>query len=102
MSKYVYIWEYKVKPGFIKEFEEAYNSQGTWVELLKRANGYLETYFFKDKTDPFRYVTVDYWSSFEEHQLFRRTFDIQFQELDKKCEQYTLDEKKIGDFSVIE
>jgi heme-degrading monooxygenase HmoA len=102
MPKYVYIWEYKVKPDFIEEFEEAYNSQGKWVGLFKKANGHLETYFFKDQTDPFRYVTVDYWTSYEAHQLFRKDFDIEFQELDKICEEYTIKEKKIGDFSVIE
>ncbi|MHA2105650.1 MAG: antibiotic biosynthesis monooxygenase family protein [Candidatus Hodarchaeales archaeon] len=102
MSKYVYIWEYKVKSEFINKFEEAYNSQGLWVSLFKKANGYLETQFFKDKSDPSRYVTVDYWSSHEAHQLFRKDFEMQFEELDNQCEQYTKEEKKIGDFNVFE
>jgi heme-degrading monooxygenase HmoA len=102
MTKYVYIWEYKVNFNFINEFERHYNSQGSWVKLFKKANGYIETHFFKDKTEINRYVTVDYWESYEAYKTFREKFSFQFDELDNKCEQYTIKENKIGDFILIE
>ena len=102
MAKYVYIWEYKAKNNSIKEFEEFYNSQGTWVELFKLANGYIKTDFFKDKIEHNRFITVDYWESYEAYDQFRIDFDEKFQELDQKCAHYTLGEKKMGEFTLIE
>lgn len=102
MSKYVYIWEYHVKKEFINKFEETYSPHGIWVSLFKKADGYLETHFFEDKTDPSRYVTVDYWISHEAYQIFRKNFENEFEKLDKMCEEYTIEEKKIGDFRIIE
>ena len=101
MKKFTYIWEYLVKSDYITEFEKAYNPDGTWVKLFRQASGYIQTEFHHDRADPSRYVTIDYWESQKTHKAFREQFSQQFQELDRFCEQFTKNERFLGNFDMI-
>ncbi|MCH8906766.1 MAG: antibiotic biosynthesis monooxygenase [Candidatus Heimdallarchaeota archaeon] len=69
---YVYIWEYFALAEYKNKFEEAYNTDGGWVELFRQGAGYLRTYLLQDKTNHTRYVTIDYWESIGHQTAFKR------------------------------
>jgi len=98
---YAYIWEYIVREDRVAEFEHAYGGDGDWVALFRRAPGYLRTVLHRDRRDPHRYVTVDYWESAEAWEAFRTAMSAEFEVIDAQCEDYTLEEREIGVFDSI-
>jgi quinol monooxygenase YgiN len=97
---YVYLWEYRVRPEATAQFQEKYGAEGAWVALFRRATGYLRTELLTDLDDPYRYVTIDTWESQQAYDRFRQTFASEFAELDALCEGLTLEEVRLGHFSV--
>jgi heme-degrading monooxygenase HmoA len=95
---YLYIWEYRVRPDRVAEFERHYAPNGAWVQLFRRANGYRRTELCRDLNDPLRYVTIDYWDSLAAWQAFRSEFAGEFEELDRRCGAFTSLEREIGRF----
>ena len=98
----MYIWEYIVRSVHVAEFEHAYRPDGTWVELFRRAKGYVRTELHRDLGNPLRYITIDYWTSFEAWEAFRSEFAAEFEQLDAVCEGYTVAEREIGRFVSVE
>lgn len=90
------MWEYVVRPGCVAEFEEAYGPDGVWVELFRRAEGYVGTELHRDRRDGNRYVTIDYWESAEAWEGFREEMAAEFEAIDARCERLTLTEREIG------
>ncbi len=95
---YMYMWEYHVNPNHINDFEKAYGPTGDWVQLFKKAEGYIETELHKDINNEGRYITVDYWQSKEFCMNFRDKFKNEFNEIDERCEAYTIKEISLGEF----
>ena len=95
---YTYIWAFKVHPDRVAAFREHYGKEGTWVQLFRRARGYLGTELLEDAADPLRYVTIDTWSDAEAYEAFRAAFASEYAELDRVCEGLTLEETLIGHF----
>lgn len=98
---YMYAWEYQVRADRLTEFILAYRSNGEWVALFRRAKGYIGTELYRDREDPFRFVTIDRWVSVEAWQTFRAEFSEEFERLDARCEEYTDAETMIGTFSSV-
>lgn len=96
---FVYIWEYKVKGEHLEEFKGAYGPAGDWVQMFRRGKGFMATELHQDITDPLRFLTVDYWNSKEDRDNFQNQFSKEFEELDERCENFTEQEKLIGDFN---
>lgn len=99
---FIYIWEYLVKDTSSEAFKKAYEPAGTWGQLFSRAEGYISTELFIDDAKSNRYITIDYWESKLSRDNFLKQFGAEFKALDKACESYTLVERFIGDFHVIE
>ena len=97
-GEFVYIWEFQVKPGSEAAFEQAYGPDGDWVQLFRKARGYLRTELLRDTDKPNRYVTVDHWQSEAAQRNFRQKFAGEFEAIDKKCEALTESETLIGHF----
>ena len=93
---YAYIWEYSVRPECVADFEKAYGPSGDWVELFKRAKGYVRTELHRDRRNVNRYVTIDYWDSMEAWEAFRAGMSSEFDAIDARCEDFTLTEREIG------
>ncbi len=98
---YCYIWEFVVKDGSNAAFEKFYGADGDWAELFRRGSGYLKTDLIGDHSNSQRYFTIDHWRCREDYSEFRRDFDAAFEELDKHCEDLTVQELKIGEFTKI-
>lgn len=97
-TTYSYVWEYEVREGCERAFEEAYGPEGTWVELFRRAPGYLRTELLRDREHPRRYLTVDSWESAEAWRSFREALGAEFEEIDARCEDLTVLERELGTF----
>jgi len=93
-----YLWEFIVEPEHAKEFERQYGPQGSWVELFRRAPGYVETLLLRDSANPCRFVTIDRWKNAEAYREFRATFSRQYADLDARCERLTTRETLLGEF----
>jgi len=95
-ASYAYVWEYTVSEANRGAFEEAYGPSGTWVELFRRAPGYVATELHRDREDASRYLTIDYWESEADWQAFRERWADEFEELDARCELLTTAERQIA------
>jgi quinol monooxygenase YgiN len=95
---FVYLWEYTVKDTSREEFERVYGPSGAWVQLFKKAKGYLGTDLHRDQSNPLRYITVDRWATKGHRDAFRILFSEEFEDLDARCETFTVRENFLGDF----
>lgn len=99
-NEYLYIWEYRVRPGQIGAFEELYGPRGEWVRLFQMSPDYIGTLLIRDGDDATRYLTIDRWRSRQAWRDWRVRVDTEFQELDRRGEQMTLDERFLGNFEI--
>ena len=98
---YVYIWEFVVSAEHASAFERAYGPSGDWVQLFRRAPGYLRTELHRDRLQPQRFITIDYWESKEAWEGFRARFAEEFEALDDGCAAWTTSEIEIGRFEPV-
>ena len=99
--EYIYVWDFVVSKSSVLEFEKCYGPNGEWAKLFRRNAGYLKTELIKDKTDPQRYLTIDYWQSEKHYADFLAKYKFEYDELDRKFEALTVQETKIGVFSTV-
>ena len=100
-SSYMYMWEYHVKESMSAKFEEVYGTEGDWVQLFKKAEGYLKTELHKDMNNKGRYITIDYWTTKEACENFKEEYKDEFIKIDEECETLTLKEISLGSFSLV-
>src|SRR5262245_2139467 len=60
---HVIVWEFRVRAGCEREFEEAYGPGGAWAQLFAASPDCLGTELLRDEADHRRYLTVDRWGS---------------------------------------
>jgi heme-degrading monooxygenase HmoA len=95
---FIAMWEYVVPPARVEAFERAYGPRGEWAQLFSRAKGYRGTELFRDRADPQRFLTIDYWDSEAAWEAFRAEERAAYDALDRQCETLTAGEKRIGGF----
>ncbi|HEX2667469.1 MAG TPA: antibiotic biosynthesis monooxygenase family protein [Gammaproteobacteria bacterium] len=96
---YICVWEFLAAPGKVEEFKRLYGPEGDWVQLFRRAPGYIRSELHQDQANPQRFVTVDYWESQAAGDAFRKQFLHDYEDLDVRCEQYTVKERELGRFT---
>ncbi len=90
------IWEFTVRPGTEKIFEETYGPEGDWAHLFQQSNEYLGMELVRDSDQARRYLTLDFWTSEEEYDKFRSQHAAEYKAIDQKCESMTEHEREIG------
>jgi heme-degrading monooxygenase HmoA len=95
---YVIFWEFTIQAECAAEFEAIYGPQGEWAVLFAKGEGYRETKLLRDISNPSRYVTLDFWTSREAYERFRRVHKGEYMALDERCERLTVNEHKLGEF----
>jgi len=95
---YLAVWEFRVKPESIAEFERVYGPEGQWARLFRRSADYRGTQLLRDNERAGRYLTIDRWASHGALQRFKHEFAAEYAALDKECEQLTHSETLLGDF----
>jgi hypothetical protein len=98
---YCYVWSFAVRPEYLKEFQAAYEPDGDWARFFRSDPEYIRTSLLADRENPARFLTLDFWSSYEACVSFRERFRSQFEALDKSFERFTTDEVQIGSFHVL-
>jgi hypothetical protein len=98
---YCYVWSFVVRSEYVKEFQTAYGPEGDWARFFRSDPEYIRTHLLGDRDNPARFITVDFWSSYEAWASFRVRFASRFEALDKICEQFTIEEVQIGSFNVL-
>jgi heme-degrading monooxygenase HmoA len=95
---FVILWEYRVRRERLPEFEAAYGPEGEWVQLFRRAEGFVETELWQDREDRTRFVSVDKWLTRQHYDAFRVRFDDEYLAIDARTEKFTASEKRLGLF----
>jgi heme-degrading monooxygenase HmoA len=101
VTGFAYIWEFKVEPSCLADFERHYGPQGTWAQLFRRSPGYIETLVLRDADDPLRCITIDRWRSAEDYAAFGSRVKREYEELDARCEAVTMSESSLGKLTEI-
>jgi quinol monooxygenase YgiN len=94
------VWQFRVRPERLSEFLSAYSPGGDWERLFRRGEGFLSAELLRDERDETRFLTIDRWASREARDRFLVRFRDEYDALDRKCEDLTLEETVIGDFSI--
>ncbi len=95
------IWEFRVKPQHVAEFEINYSSLGPWATLFRSSPAYHGTKLLRDREDPLRFLTLDTWNDFAAYEGFRNEHAEQYRELDGSFERLTESERFVGIFEVL-
>ena len=99
---FVALWEYEVKPGCEKRFEEAYGPSGGWVQLFRSDANYREMRLLRDPFRPAIYLTLDFWDSHVAYEEFMTTHKDEYKALDAAGEELTSSEERAGWFETVE
>jgi heme-degrading monooxygenase HmoA len=95
---FVILWEFEVKPGCEKRFENSYGPDGEWARFFRRDPHYRETRLLRDAVRSNRYLTLDAWDSREVYEKFQRENREEYQGLDASFESLTARETHVGSF----
>ncbi len=93
---YTIVWSFQVRADAEPEFENAYGAQGDWVQLFRRAPGYVGTDLARSLSHGHSFYTVDCWESEQHFRDFRDTFQEQYEELDRLLEGLTESERLVA------
>ena len=99
---YVIIWEFTVRPGMEKQFEEAYGLHGEWVSLFRQDPAFIRTELIRDLHDPRRYLTLDHWESEKAYDAFREHRRNDYKRIDALCDPMTETERELGRFDKLQ
>jgi len=93
------IWAFHVHPEHVEAFRRYYGEGGAWMQLFRRARGYLGTELLQDEKDPLRFVTIDTWNTRKDYEAFQASHASEYAALDRLCEGLTIEETFIGHFT---
>lgn len=94
------IWEFKVRPERVREFESHYAGAGAWAQLFRRSEAYLGTELWRDSRDDVRFLTLDRWRDASSYESFWRQHEQDYRRLDETFEELTESERLIGVFEL--
>lgn len=97
MTAYHLVWRFVTDPAHRAEFETAYSGNGLWADFFGRGEGFLGTELLRDKAGSPTYITVDRWVSREAYQRFRRANAAEYDAIDRRCAELTVEETFLGD-----
>ena len=98
---FLVLWEYEVKSGSEKQFEDVYGPAGAWARLFRTDSHYRETRLLRD---PFRsnvYLTLDFWTSRNSYEKFLATHKVEYQAIDALGESLTASERRVGAYEMV-
>ena len=91
-------WEFRVRSGAEKRFEDAYGPQGLWAQLFMQGDGFVGTELIRDVRDRQRYLTLDLWTSEAAFEKFHAHHLAEYKAIDEMYESMTEQERELGRF----
>jgi len=98
----VLVWEYRVRPERIEEFEAFYRPDGPFVELFRKAPGFVSVTLMKDLNDPQRFLIADRWTSENLYEEFKRNHSTEYFDLSARGRRLYERETELGRFDFID
>jgi heme-degrading monooxygenase HmoA len=92
------VWIFVVRSDCISEFLEYYGTNGSWEKLFRNSPGYQGTSLLRDHNQINRFILFDKWDRLSSFEKFKKKYDEDYTLLDKRCENLTIEEIKIGIF----
>lgn len=99
---FVVVWEYRVKPGSVPEFESLYHPDGEWSDLFRQGPGFIGITRMKDLHDSARYMIADRWKSLALYEEFRREHAADYAALSERGSRLIDREIEIGRFDFVD
>jgi heme-degrading monooxygenase HmoA len=97
---FVIVWQFEIAAEKVAAFEAAYSPEGAWAQLFRTSSDYRGTELLRDAYVPGNYLTIDRWVSEEAFRSFRKDHDQEYETLDRKCDELTAKETRIGAYTV--
>jgi|GEM_PF-382386 len=97
---FVVVWQFEIAEDKVAGFEAAYGPDGAWAQLFRTSPDYLGTELLQDTYASGNYLTIDRWTSEEAFRAFRKDHDRDYEVLDRKCDDLTSRETRVGAYSV--
>lgn len=85
-ASYNIIWEFTVAEEHRADFEASYGPSGSWAQLFRKGEGYIETQLLADEERVNVYLTIDRWVSREHFERFKVAYDADYRKLDEQLE----------------
>lgn len=96
---FVVIWEFHVRPGMEKRFEQVCGPDGVWAKFFRQDEAYMGTELIRDLKAARRYLTLDFWRSQEVYDAFRARHAAEYKAIDAEHESMTESESEVGRYS---
>jgi len=93
---FVIIWKFEVKAEHEEEFVRVYGENGDWVELFRKAPGYMGSELHRDLQEKKQYLTIDRWNTEESYKAFRIRWAKDYERIDQRCDCWTTNEQLVG------
>ena len=94
---FIAVWRFTTNDA--TAFEQHYGCDGTWAQLFRRSADYVRTDLL---TDGAVYLTLDWWTSREAYDAFKREHAGEYARIDRECEALTVSEELVGYFEDVE
>ena len=98
---FLVLWEYEVKSGSEKRFEDVYGPAGDWARLFRTDSHYRETRLLQDSFRSNVYLTLDFWTSLDSYEEFLATHKAEYQAIDALGENLTASERRVGAYESV-
>jgi hypothetical protein len=96
-----FVWAFVARTDRVEAFERAYANSGPWAQLFPKSGGFYGTTLLPDSEDACRHLTIDRWQSAAAPRQMRQQFATEYEMLDRECEAFTEDERRIGIFEEV-
>ena len=96
------MWQFEVRDGRDRQFEEFYGVDGEWTAVNRHSRSYIGTSFLRDQNRPSRYLLIEYWSEmvvYEQHKAYRRD---DRKALDEKRDEFVSSVEPLGVFTALD
>ena len=94
------VWRFRPVRGHEAEFEAAYGPNGAWATLFRASAGYVRTDLLHGEAGV--YLTIDIWRAAGDFERFLSEHREAYERLDAQCETLTMEEEKLGVFTLVD
>jgi heme-degrading monooxygenase HmoA len=95
---HVRVWKFRPPEGREQDFAAAYDGEGRWAELFRRARGYQGTVLMRPDQPGGWWLTLDRWDSLADFEAFGHDLGVEYRALDAELEGVAGEEEFVGAF----
>ena len=96
------VWQFDVKAGREREFEEFMGANGEWTNVSRHSRSYLGSSFLRDQNRAARYLVIEYWSELVVSEQPRTFRSEEMQALDRRRNDMAESVEPLGIFTALD